>query len=69
MPSDELRRWFGHDPTRYIAESDGNLEGGRLFPFAIPDVAVTLLYGAKNEERNKPVALKTHLERKLKQQA
>ncbi len=63
-PSDELRKWFGHDPTkweefreRYRAELDshGDLLAG------LRDVAkkgtVTLLYAAKDEEHNNAVVL------------
>jgi uncharacterized protein YeaO (DUF488 family) len=68
-PSDELRRWFGHDPgkwrefqSRYRAE----LESQRELLGQLADLArgqtVTLLYAAKDEERNNAVVLREVLE-------
>ncbi len=71
-PSDGLRRWYGHDPQRwdefrrrYFAELDGN--GKALEPLlsAARSGAVTLLYGAQDEEHNNAVALKEYLENKI----
>lgn len=64
-PSDELRRWFGHDParwqefrTRYL----GELEAHRALLDEVSDLAakqsVTLLYAASDEEHNNAVVLK-----------
>lgn len=69
-PSDELRQWFGHDParwqefrTRYLAE----LEAKRAQLEEIADLArgqtVTLLYAARDEERNNAVVLKELLDK------
>ena len=69
-PSDELRRWFGHDPAkwqefraRYLAE----LEAKRAQLEEIADLArgqtVTLLYAAHDEERNNAVVLKELLDK------
>jgi uncharacterized protein YeaO (DUF488 family) len=64
-PSDELRRWFGHDPARweefrrrYREElaSRGELLD-RLRTEALHG-AVTLLFAAKDEEHNNAVVLK-----------
>ena len=68
-PSNELRRWFGHDPAkweeflrRYRAELEGKEEAlGRLRQEA-NDGAVTLLYAARDEEHNNAVALKRYIE-------
>jgi uncharacterized protein YeaO (DUF488 family) len=75
-PSDELRRWFGHDPnkweefqTRYSAELDKKPEAWLPLIQAARSGGVTLLYGAKDEEHNNAVVLKIYLERKLKQHA
>lgn len=68
-PSDELRRWFGHDPARwpefkerYLAE----LEGKRELLVELSDAAqrgrVTLLFAAADEERNNAVVLKALVE-------
>ena len=67
-PSAELRKWFGHDPdrwagfqTRYRAELAG--QGGALD--RLRDLArkqkVTLVYGARDEERNNAVVLRSLL--------
>lgn len=69
-PSDELRRWFGHDPERwdefrerYFEELDGKPDlVARLREWA-DGHALTLVYGAKDEEHNNAVALKEYLQR------
>ncbi|WP_111735746.1 DUF488 domain-containing protein [Roseovarius amoyensis] len=71
-PSDDLRRWFNHDPGKweefrnaYIAELDQNPEAvDRLCDMARKD-PVTLVYGAKDEAHNNAVVLKEYLERRL----
>ncbi len=68
-PTNELRRWFGHDPAkweeflrRYRAELAGKGEDlARLRREAI-DATVTLLYAARDEEHNNAVALKRYIE-------
>ena len=62
-PSTELRKWFGHEPEkwpefqkRYRAElSEEGLAS--LKRLEKEHKKVTLLYGAKSEERNQAVAL------------
>jgi uncharacterized protein YeaO (DUF488 family) len=68
-PSDGLRRWFGHDPAkwdefrrRYAAELDANAEAVAALAQAIGDGGATLLFGAKETERNNAVALREYLE-------
>jgi uncharacterized protein YeaO (DUF488 family) len=64
-PSDELRKWFGHDPQRWIEfekrygqELRGKgAEKDSLRRLERKHGAVTLLFGAKDEERNNAVAL------------
>lgn len=63
-PSDELRRWFGHDPerwqefrSRYGKELEGQGELLREISAAAAKGAVTLLYAAKDEEHNNAVVL------------
>ena len=71
-PSDELRRWFGHDPerweefrTRYRAELHD--AGKRILLSELAAHAksgpVTLVYGAKDEEHNNAVVLREILGR------
>ena len=63
-PSTELRKWFGHDPdkwkefqTRYRMELKKNKEQVSLLKQEVAQGAVTLLYGAKDEEHNEAVLL------------
>ncbi len=72
-PSDELRRWFGHDPDkwnefrkRYDAELDRNPETWQPLLKAARRGKVTLVYGARDEEHNQAVALKEYLQRKMR---
>ena len=67
-PSDELRKWFGHDPEkwtefrrRYSAELEQNSEKLKPIRDAAEQGTVTLIYGAKDEEYNNAAALKTFL--------
>jgi uncharacterized protein YeaO (DUF488 family) len=71
-PSDELRKWFGHDPEkwnefrhRYDAELDKMPASWQPILEASRHGVVTLLYGAKDVEHNNAVALKMYLERKI----
>lgn len=71
-PSDELRRWFGHDPEkweefqrRYWAELDGKAEVWQPLVQAAQQDQVTLLYGARNRQHNNAVALKAYLDQQL----
>jgi uncharacterized protein YeaO (DUF488 family) len=61
-PSTELRRWFGHDPARwaefhrrYAAELARNRDS--LKPLLEMTGTVTLLFAARDPERNNAVAL------------
>lgn len=63
-PSDELRKWFGHEPARwaefqkrYGAELDGNGEAVGELRGLLGRGKVTLLYGAHDEAYNNAVAL------------
>jgi uncharacterized protein YeaO (DUF488 family) len=68
-PSDGLRKWFAHDPNkwvdfkkRYFEETDDNKKALELI-LKKSEGTVTLLYGAKNEKYNNAVALKEHIEK------
>ncbi|HMM54913.1 MAG TPA: DUF488 domain-containing protein [Candidatus Desulfobacillus sp.] len=68
-PSNELRQWFGHEPEkwpefqkRYRAELKANPALAELKALTRKGKA-TLVYGAKDEERNQAVVLKQLLER------
>jgi uncharacterized protein YeaO (DUF488 family) len=63
-PSQELRKWFGHEPAkwaefkrRYVAELIGKEEVLNRLRFEAKNGTVTLLYGARDEKHNQAVAL------------
>jgi len=67
-PSDELRRWFGHDPSkwdefkrRYFEELRGNRAVDKPLEVLRSGKTVTLLYAARSPYNN-AVALKEYLE-------
>jgi uncharacterized protein YeaO (DUF488 family) len=68
-PSDGLRRWFGHDPSRwaqfekrYRAELAKNAEPVALLrEFVKGGKHLTLLYAAKDTERNNAIVLRDFL--------
>lgn len=71
-PSDELRRWFNHDPAkwtefqrRYSIELNQQRAAWEPIVQAAQRGTVTLLYSAHDEEYNNAVALKRYLERHL----
>jgi uncharacterized protein YeaO (DUF488 family) len=68
-PSDDLRRWFSHDPEkwlefkrRYFKELNGKQEMIEQIRNRAKHDKVTLLYSAKDELHNQAVALKEYLE-------
>ena len=72
-PSNELRKWYHHDPDqwdefrrRYFAELKENPEGWEPLLEAARDGAITLVYSAKHEDHNNAVALKEFLTKRLK---
>lgn len=69
-PSDNLRKWFSHDPERweefkahYFEELDGNAGAVDQLLTAANKGALTLVYSAKEEKYNNAVALKEYVER------
>jgi len=63
-PSNELRKWFAHDPSkwpefkrRYIAELKTVGAPLALLRQQLSQGKVTLLYGARDEEHNEAVVL------------
>jgi len=70
-PSNELRKWFGHDPARwkefqkrYYDELKKKPVAWKPITDAIKQGNVTLLFGAKDLEMNQAVVLKEFLEGK-----
>lgn len=68
-PSDELRKWFGHDPdrweefkVRYFHELDRQSEALHELKEKASSGKVTLLFAARDETHNNAMALKEYLE-------
>lgn len=74
-PSNELRKWFGHDPAkfaefkqRYLVELADNPAFAELkdkVSVILQKQNVILLYGAKDEQHNQAVILKELLDKSL----
>ncbi len=67
-PSNELRKWFGHDPakydefkSRYYKELDANPTVAELRDIIKKQSTITLLYSAHDEQHNQAVVLKDYL--------
>ena len=71
-PSDGLRRWFGHDPSRWVefekryrAELAKNPQNvASLRELLKGDKPLTLLYAAKDSEHNNAIVLRDFLRRR-----
>ncbi len=68
-PSDELRKWYGHDHAkwpefraRYYAELDRNPAALDALRRHMNTDTVTLVYSSRESELNNATALKTYLE-------
>lgn len=73
-PSDELRRWFAHDPAkwaefqrRYRAELRSHSAALQPLRDAARRGSVTLLYSAHDLEHNNAIVLKSYLEKQAGQ--
>jgi uncharacterized protein YeaO (DUF488 family) len=69
-PSSELRRWFGHDPTRFAEFRALYIEELRARGVMLKALrrraragTLTLVYGARDEEHNDAVVLRSVLTR------
>lgn len=67
-PSTELRKWFGHDPSRFAAfrdryrqELDENPQAVAELEALVRQGDVTLLYAAHDEHDNQAVVLAEYL--------
>lgn len=74
-PSTELRKWFGHDQTkwdefrrRYWKELEDKPEDIAILMQKMKAGPVTLIYSARDREHNAAVALKEYLEHHEKDQ-
>ena len=70
-PSDDLRRWVGHDPAkwgefrrRYEAELAGNSQSRHFLLDMSRKQDITLLFSAHDIEHNNAVVLRSFLEKK-----
>lgn len=71
-PTNELRKWFGHDPEkfaefreRFRAELDANPEAVEALLKHVHQGKLTLIYSAHDEAHNNAVVIKAYLEEKL----
>lgn len=69
-PSNDLRKWYGHDPEkwpeferRYFAELDANPEAVEALRAELHGRTVTFLFSSKETELNNAAALVEYLER------
>ncbi len=76
-PSNELRRWFSHDPQRweefhrrYLQELEDPVKAPLLDDLLTRarQGTVTLVFAAKDKERNNAVVMKTFLDDRLDSQ-
>jgi len=69
-PSAELRKWFGHDPDRwvefrqrYLKELRQNTDPIKLLKRKAKEGTITLIYAARDEDHNSALVLKQFLQR------
>jgi uncharacterized protein YeaO (DUF488 family) len=74
-PSTKLRKWFGHDPgkwlefkRRYFCELDNNEVSVEQLSEMTQNGTVTLVFAARNEKYNNAVALKEYVEQRAENQ-
>lgn len=72
-PSNELRRWYGHDPAkwpefrrRYCAEMDANPAAVAELLGRIGEHRASFLYSSKEEKLNNAVVLREYVESRRK---
>jgi uncharacterized protein YeaO (DUF488 family) len=65
-PSTELRKWFGHDPARWMEfqkryrdELKNNAASVSILKQEAASGPITLLFGAKDKEHNEAVVLRS----------
>jgi uncharacterized protein YeaO (DUF488 family) len=70
-PSDDLRKWFGHEPAkweefklRYFAELDHNPNTAGFVELC-KGKEVTFLYSSKEDRFNNAVALREYVQKKI----
>ena len=70
-PTNDLRKWFGHDPAKYaefktrylkeLADNPAYVQLRQLVKEKLATQNVILLYGAKDEQHNQDIILKEQL--------
>ncbi len=72
-PSTELRKWYGHDPSKWVRFKERywkELEGKEIVLLRLlkesKERRITFVYGSKEERLNNAAALKEYIETKLK---
>ncbi|MGC8649100.1 MAG: DUF488 domain-containing protein [Candidatus Micrarchaeia archaeon] len=75
-PSNELRKWFAHDPNKWVKfknkyrkELKDNPAFMKLADLVRVNGIVTLVYASKDEEHNQAVVLRTELIKELKKKS
>jgi uncharacterized protein YeaO (DUF488 family) len=73
-PSDDLRRWFGHEPgrweafqQRYAAELDERQPCWQPLLDAARQGDITLVYAARDEAHNNALAVRSYLQAKMEE--
>ena len=71
-PTIELRKWYMHDPKkwvefkrRYLAELKQNKAFEQLLKIALSTDPVTLVYSARDQKHNSAIVLKKFLEQRI----
>lgn len=70
-PSDDLRKWFAHDPEKwdeFKSKYEAELNNKKDLCNSIVNkgkVNITLIYAAKDQEHNNAVVLKEYLEKNV----
>lgn len=72
-PTDELRKWYGHDvekweafSEKYLAEIKDNKNAAEEIKKTVKDKKkVTLLFGAKDEKHNQAIVLKKWIQQEI----
>lgn len=74
-PSNELRKWYGHDPEKwvdfkdkYFCELRDKDEKIREMLDSCRTGRITLLYASRNTDHNQAVALKEYIERTMEKE-
>jgi len=67
-PSNELRKWFDHDPERwaefrrrYMSELKQHRDELRELARQAADIRITLVYGARDQEHNQAIVIRQYL--------